>query len=252
MINIQNVSKYYGNKLAVNDLSITIAAGELFALLGPNGAGKTTTIKMMCGLLTPSSGTIQMGGYDIQKQGDQARQLISYVPDQPFLYEKLTGREFLRLIAELYGMEKNKIPERIQEMIELFRLSEFVDNLTEKYSHGMRQRTVFAAALVHEPKILIVDEPTVGLDPRSIKLLKDLLRNLAQDGTTICLSTHSLDIAQELADRIGIIDHGRLLTIGTLANLREQASSDGNLEDIFLKLTEEETEENSDKQEATI
>jgi ABC-2 type transport system ATP-binding protein len=239
MIEVKNVSKRYGDKLAVENLSLNIGAGELFAFLGPNGAGKTTTIKMICGLLFPTAGEVRVGGFDVVKDGDKARELLSYVPDQPYLYDKLTGREFLHFIAELYGMPPDTVQRRIGEMIELFHLHEFVDDLTERYSHGMRQRTVFAAALVHQPKVLIVDEPTVGLDPRSIRLLKDLLRNEAKRGTTVFLSTHSLDVAQELADRIGIVDHGRLITCGTLDMLRKQASLDGTLEEVFLKLTEE-------------
>lgn len=239
MIELRNVTKKFGNKLAVDDLSLRIEAGELFAFLGPNGAGKTTTIKMICGLLFPSTGEIHVGGYDIVKDGDRARALLSYVPDQPYLYEKLSGREFLLFIAQLYGLSRETSERRIEEMIELFGLRDFVDDLTERYSHGMRQRTVFAAALVHQPKILIVDEPTVGLDPRSIRMLKDLLRTEANQGTTIFLSTHSLDIAQELADRIGIVDHGRLISCGPLDTLRKQAALDGSLEEVFLKLTEE-------------
>ena len=239
MIELQNVSKRYGTKTAVHDLSLSVPAGELFAFLGPNGAGKTTTIKMLCGLLFPTTGEVRVGGFDLRTQGDQARQLISYVPDQPYLYEKLTGREFLQFIADLYGMPGDRAAARMEQVIELFRLHEFVDDLTEKYSHGMRQRTVFAAALIHEPKLLIVDEPTVGLDPKSIRLLKDLLRAEANRGTTVFLSTHALDIAQELADRIGIVEHGRLIGCGTLESLRKLASRDGSLEDVFLKLTEE-------------
>ena len=239
MIELVQVTKRYGTKLAVDNLSLTVPAGELFAFLGPNGAGKTTTIKMLCGLLFPTSGEVRVGGFDVQKQGDQARQLISYVPDQPFLYEKLTGREFLQFVADLYGMPPERSAKRMDEVIHLFGMHEFVDDLTERYSHGMRQRTVFAGALIHEPKLLIADEPTVGLDPKSIRLLKDLLRSEASRGTTVFLSTHSLDIAQELADRIGIVEHGRLIGCGTLATLRKQASLDGSLEDVFLKLTEE-------------
>src|SRR5262249_31941310 len=161
------------------------------------------TIKLMCGLLFPTSGTVKVGGYDLQTHGDQARQLLSYVPDQPYLYEKLTGREFLQFIADMYGMEAEYGRRRIEEMIDLFELHDFVDDLTERFSHGMRQRTVFASALLHQPRVLIVDEPTVGLDPRSVRLLKDLLRREADSGTTVFLSTHTLDIAQQLADRIG-------------------------------------------------
>jgi ABC-2 type transport system ATP-binding protein len=239
MIELRNVSKRYGTKPAVEDLSLEIAAGELFAFLGPNGAGKTTTIKMICGLLFPTAGTVRVGGFDVVAEGDKARELLSYVPDQPYLYEKLSGREFLWFIAELYGMPAADAERRIGEMIDLFNLAEFVDDLTERYSHGMRQRTVFAAALVHRPRVLVVDEPTVGLDPRSIRLLKDLLRTEANRGTTVFLSTHSLDVAQELADRIGIVDRGRLISCGTLDTLRKQAALDGSLEEVFLKLTEE-------------
>jgi ABC-2 type transport system ATP-binding protein len=239
MIELREVSKLYGPKVAVQNLSLHVPAGELFAFLGPNGAGKTTTIKMLCGLLFPTSGSVSVGGFDLKTHGDSARALISYVPDQPFLYEKLTGREFLQFTADLYAMPSSRAAEKIDEVIDLFHLEDFVDDLTERYSHGMRQRTVFAAALVHEPRLLIADEPTVGLDPKSIRELKTLLRRLAADGMTIFLSTHTLDIAQELADRIGIIDHGRLLGCGTMRDLQKQASSDGNLEELFLKITEE-------------
>lgn len=239
MIDLQNVSKTYGTKTALHHLDLRIDAGEMFAFLGPNGAGKTTTIKLMCGLLFPTTGTITIGGFDLQRDGDRARQLISYVPDQPYLYEKLTGREFLQFIADMYRMPRAHGQQRIDEMIDTFSLSDFVDELTERYSHGMKQRTVFAAALLHEPKVLIVDEPTVGLDPRSVRLLKDLLRQEARRGATVFLSTHSLDIAQELADRIGIVEHGRLICCGSLEALRKQAALDGSLEEVFLKLTEE-------------
>ncbi len=240
MIELEHVTKKYGNKVAVNDLSLAVGKGELFAFLGPNGAGKTTTIKMMCGLLFPTAGRVRVGGLDLQTRGREARQLISYVPDQPFLYEKLTGREVLHFIADMYAMPRDRAAQRTGRMIELFGLAGFVDDLTQNYSHGMRQRTVFAAALLHEPQVLIVDEPTVGLDPRSVRLLKDLLREEAERGVTVFLSTHSLDIAQELADRIGVVAQGRLIGCGTLDALRRQAALDGSLEEVFLKLTEEE------------
>lgn len=238
MIRLEHVTKRYGDFLAVNDLSLLVPPGELFACLGPNGAGKTTTIKMLCGLLRPTTGRVTVGGFDLSTHGDQARQLISYVPDQPFVYDKLTGREFLEFIAELYGMETTHARRRMGEVIELFHLREFVDDLTERYSHGMRQRLVFAAALLHEPKLLIADEPTVGLDPKSIRELKTLLRQLADAGTTIFLSTHTLDIAQELADRIGIMHHGELIGCGTLDELRSRAAHGGSLEDVFMRITE--------------
>jgi ABC-2 type transport system ATP-binding protein len=243
MIDIDNVSKTYGSKVALQNLTLQVDRGELFAFLGPNGAGKTTTIKLMCGLLFPSTGTIRISGFDLHKQGRQARQLISYVPDQPFLYEKLTGREILHFITEMYGMDKTLARQRIDEVIDTFELKEFVDDLTQHYSHGMRQRTVFASALVHDPQVLIVDEPTVGLDPRSIRLLKDLLRQEAKKGVTVFLSTHSLDIAQELADQIGVIHNGKLIGHGSLETLQKQTQMDGNLEEVFLKLTEEQSQE---------
>ncbi|OWK45288.1 ABC transporter ATP-binding protein [Fimbriiglobus ruber] len=239
MIEITNVTKRYGTKIAVQGLNLNVPAGELFAFLGPNGAGKTTTIKMLCGLLFPTEGTVKVGGYDVRAQGDDARRLISYVPDMPFLYEKLTGREFLQFTCDLYGMDKARAADQTARVIETFHLDDFVDDLTERYSHGMRQRTVFAAALVHEPRLLIADEPTVGLDPKSIRELKVLLRQQAESGVTVFLSTHTLDIAQELADRIGILDHGRLLGCGTMTDLRRQAAMNGSLEDLFLKITEE-------------
>ncbi|MGF1578210.1 MAG: ABC transporter ATP-binding protein [Gemmataceae bacterium] len=239
MIQLEQLTKQYGNKVALDHLNLHVGKGELFAFLGPNGAGKTTTIKLMCGLLFPTSGRVQIGEYDLAKDGQKARQLISYVPDQPYLYEKLTGREVMEFVGEMYGMSRPRLVSRIQEMIDLFNLQGFVDDLTERYSHGMRQRTVFAAALLHEPDLLIVDEPTVGLDPRSIRLLKDLLRKEADRGGTVFLSTHSLDIAQELADRIGVISQGKLIGCGTLQTLRDQAEMDGSLEEVFLKLTAE-------------
>jgi len=243
MIDVRNVTKRYGDKVAVTDLNLSVPAGELFAFLGPNGAGKTTTIKMLCGLLFPTSGTVSVGGFDLKTRGDDARRVIAYVPDLPFLYEKLTGREFLQFTADLYGLDRAKAAERIAQVIDWFHLDEFVDDLTERYSHGMKQRTVFAAALVHEPKLLIADEPTVGLDPKSIRELKVLLRKLAASGMTVFLSTHTLDIAQELADRIGIIDRGKLLACGTMADLRTQAARDGNLEDLFMTITQEQAVE---------
>jgi ABC-2 type transport system ATP-binding protein len=225
--------------VAVDDLSLEVATGELFAFLGPNGAGKTTTIKLLCGLLFPTAGTVRVGGFDVQRDGDRARQLLSYVPDQPFLYEKLTGREFLQFIADMYGMPPQHSRQRLEEMIRLFGLSEFVDDLTESYSHGMRQRTVFAAALLHEPRVLIVDEPTVGLDPASVRLLKNLLRQQVDRGVTVFMSTHSLDVVEQLADRVGVMFRGRLIACGTIDRLRQLADVDGSLEEVFLTLVEE-------------
>lgn len=242
-IEILDVSKQYGDKLAVDHMNLIIKRGELFAFLGPNGAGKTTTIKMLCGLLFPSSGSIKICGHDLKTQGDQARRLISYVPDLPFLYEKLTGREFLEFIGDVYGMQRDLIAQKIVEVNKLFGLEEFIDDLTERYSHGMRQRMVFASALLHEPEVLVVDEPTVGLDPKSVRKLKDVLRNQADQGKAIFLSSHSLDIVEEVADRIGIIFQGKLVACGSLESLREQSETGGSLEEVFLKMTHEKLEQ---------
>lgn len=241
MIEILGVSKVYGGRPAVDDMTLVVPRGELFAFLGPNGAGKTTTIKMLCGLLRPTKGSIRVGGFDLIREGRKARATMSYVPDLPYLYDKLTGREFLQFVADMHGMEKDRASDRIAHVSRLFRLDSFLDNLTERYSHGMRQRTVFASALLHEPGLLIVDEPTVGLDPRSVRQLKDILREQADNGTTVFLSSHSLDVVEELADRIGIINKGKLIGLGRVADLKTQASLQGSLEEVFLRLTEEES-----------
>jgi ABC-2 type transport system ATP-binding protein len=242
MIEIHRVTKKYGRKTAVDELDLHIPRGELFAFLGPNGAGKTTTIKMMVGLLRPTRGTVRIGDFDVVRQSGQANLHSGYVPDQPYLYEKLSGREFLWFVAELYGMPKATAARRIDEQIDAFRLSEFVDDLAESYSHGMKQRLVFASSLVHDPSVLIVDEPMVGLDPRSMRLVKDLLRERVADGMTVFMSTHTLAIAEEIADRIGVISNGKLLYLGTVLQLREKLSSDDSLEQLFLTLTQEETQ----------
>jgi ABC-2 type transport system ATP-binding protein len=235
MIELCGVTKTFGPKVAVDGLDLSIRLGELFAFLGPNGAGKTTTIKMVCGLLAPTSGAVRVGGHPASRQ--EARQLLGYVPDQPYLYEKLTGREFLRFVVEMYGLDPKDANRRIAELIETFEMSDYVDELCENYSQGMKQRIVFASALVHEPKVLIVDEPLVGLDPRSARIVKDLFIAQARSGVAVLMSTHLLSIAEELADTIGIIDHGRMLTQGTLGELRDRVKIDGPLEDLFLTLT---------------
>ena len=235
MIELRGVSKSYGAKRAVDHLDLDVKAGELFAFLGPNGAGKTTTIKMICGLLAPSSGTVTVGGLPATSQ--DARRLMAYVPDQPYLYEKLTGREFLRFVSDMYGLEGVAAKRKINELIDVFEMGDYIDELSENYSHGMKQRVVFASALVHEPKVLIVDEPLVGLDPRSARIVKDLFLAQARSGVAVLMSTHLLSIAEELADTIGIIDHGRMLTRGSLAEIRDQAQMVGPLEHLFLALT---------------
>ncbi len=235
MIELLQVTKKFGAKYAVSGLDLEVRAGELFAFLGPNGAGKTTTIKMVCGLLIPSTGTVRVGGYPASSA--EARQLVAYVPDQPFLYEKLTGREFLRFVVEMYGLDRRLATRKIDELIDTFEMDDYVDELCENYSHGMKQRVVFASALVHDPKVLIVDEPLVGLDPRSARIVKDLFVDQARSGVAVLMSTHLLTIAEELADTIGIIDHGRMLAKGTLSELRADQPSHEPLEDLYLRLT---------------
>jgi ABC-2 type transport system ATP-binding protein len=235
MIELRGVTKTFGTKRAVDGLDLRVRAGELFAFLGPNGAGKTTTIKMVCGLLVPTAGRVLVGGHPATSQ--EARQLLAYVPDQPYLYEKLTGREFLKFVVEMYGLDTRIAARRIGELIETFEMAEYIDELTESYSHGMKQRVVFAAALVHDPRVLIVDEPLVGLDPRSARIVKDLFVAQARAGVAVMMSTHLLSIAEELADTIGILDRGRMVTCGPLEAIREQAQIHGPLEHLFLKLT---------------
>jgi ABC-2 type transport system ATP-binding protein len=237
MIEFEGVSRNYGAKVAVSDLNLQIARGELFALLGHNGAGKTTAIKMLVGLLQPASGHVRVGGHDLVDQTRDATRLIGYVPDQPFLYDKLSGRELLQFVAEMYGLDPDQAAAQTDREIERFGLASFVDDLTESYSHGMKQRTVFAAALLHTPQALVVDEPLVGLDPQSIRLVKDLLRAEVDRGLCVLMSTHTLTVAEEIADRIGIMCQSRLIFVGTVDELREQyRTSDRSLEAIYLQL----------------
>lgn len=237
MIQIEHVFKKFGDKEVIHDLSLHVPKGELFAYLGPNGAGKTTTIKMLTGLLKPTTGRISIKGHNIESEPLRAKRVISYVPDLPYLYEKLTAEEFLRFIGNLYGANGKVLEERIGHFLTMFDLEEFSSFLIEDLSHGMRQRLVFGAALLHDPEVMIIDEPMVGLDPRSARLVKDVLRERADNGTTVFMSTHSLSVAEELADRIGILNHGRLVTVGTFHELKETSGRVGRLEDIFLQLT---------------
>lgn len=236
MIRFDGVTRRFGPKTAVDGLDLTVRAGELFAFLGPNGAGKTTSIKMLCGLLKPTSGTITLGGYAAGSA--EARAMLAYVPDQPFLYDKLTGREFLSFVTRMYGMDANRAAERTKELVRMFEIESFLDELCEGYSQGMKQRLVFASALVHEPKVLVVDEPFVGLDPRSARIVKRMFVEQARSGVAVLMSIHLLSIAEDLADRIGIIHKGRLIADGKLAQLRETLSHTGSLEDLFLQLTD--------------
>ncbi|MBX3424776.1 MAG: ABC transporter ATP-binding protein [Pirellulales bacterium] len=239
MLQFDHVSRSYGARLAVDDLTLDLGRGELFALLGHNGAGKTTTIKMLVGLLRPSRGRIAVGGYDAAAHPREVSRLVGYVPDQPFLYDKLSGREFLRFVADMYGLSSASAAAAVKREIERFDLAEFADRLTESYSHGMRQRTVFAAALIHEPEVLVVDEPMVGLDPQSIKLVKDLLQSYAGEGRTVLMSTHTLDVAEQIADRVGVMKNGKLVFDGNVAQLREVVQgTSGSLESMYLALME--------------
>jgi ABC-2 type transport system ATP-binding protein len=238
MIEFTNVRRTYGAKLAVADLTLTVRAGEVFGFLGPNGAGKTTTIKMLVGLLRPSAGTIRLADYNVVEQPRHANRLLGYVPDEPYLYDKLSGREFLQFVSDMHGLSRAESKLRIEREIRSFELEDFVDELAENYSHGMKQRLAFAAALLHEPAALVVDEPMVGLDPRSMRLVKDLLRRKSREGMTVFMSTHSLWVAEEISDRIGIVDQGRLRFLGTLAELRSQlAQEHRSLEDLYLEIT---------------
>ncbi len=238
MIELQSISKSYGQKKAVESLTLNVGKGEFFGFLGPNGAGKTTTIKIMTGLLRPDSGTARICGIDVARDPRGAKMRTGYIPDAPYLYEKLTGREYIEFTGGLFGMPKEKIQARIEWLFELFGMDGWADRRCEEYSHGMRQKVVFSAAFVHDPEVLIIDEPMVGLDPQSMRLIKDMLTLLARQGTTILVSTHLLSVAEELCDRIGIINNGRLVASGTLAQLRKAAAAEGeNLEGLFLHLT---------------
>jgi ABC-2 type transport system ATP-binding protein len=243
-IETQTLSKHFGDKTAVDQVTFEVFGGEIFGFLGPNGAGKTTTIKMMAGLLQPSSGTVMVGGYDVQKQPIQAKAASGYVPDEPNLYAKLTGRELLRFVGDLYGLDRPQVERRIAELLRLFDLEQAGDDTIDSYSHGMQQKTALAAALVHDPKVLVLDEPTVGLDPKSARLIKDILRQMAERGAAVFLSTHILEIAERMCDRIGIINQGRLIAVGSMDELRAlgkgkagEGQVEESLEDIFLGLT---------------
>ncbi|MGA9398542.1 MAG: ABC transporter ATP-binding protein [Anaerolineaceae bacterium] len=237
LIELQDLSKNFGTKTAVGKVTLSVFGGEVFGFLGPNGAGKTTTIKMIVGLLQPTSGTVKVAGYDIQKQPLQAKSSTGYVPDTPDLYAKLSARELLRFVGDLYSMTPQQIDHRIEELLQLFSLVEAGDNTIDSYSHGMQQKTSLATALLHDPKVLVLDEPTVGLDPKSARLIKDVLRQFADRGSVVFVSTHILEIAERMCDRIGIINKGQLIAVGTLDELRAMGRGQTNLEDIFLSLT---------------
>jgi len=241
MLEIKNVTRRFADFVAVDDLTLSVPAGSIFGFLGPNGAGKTTTMKMVCGLLRPSSGVIRVGGKNVSDEPLAVKAQIGYVPDRPHLYERLTAVEYMYFIAGLYSIEQDEGRRRTLELLDLFGLERVRDHLIESFSHGMKQRLVMASVLLHKPKLLVVDEPMVGLDPQGARLLKDILREQSKDhGLTVLLSTHTLDVADEVCDQVAVINHGHLIAQGTAAELRTQTASEGKrLEEVFLQLTSE-------------
>jgi len=238
VLRIANISKSFGGTVAVSELSLELAPGKLFGFIGPNGAGKTTTIKMIAGLLHPDTGEVFVAGHNVVTHPQQAKQSIGYIPDNPYIYDRLTGREFLELVGSLYDMEKDCITERIERLLNIFGIDSWGDDLAAEYSHGMRQKIIMASAIMHDPKLVVIDEPMVGLDPQSQRLVKGILQKLTERGTTVFMSTHTLSVAEELCNRIGIIHHGKLMKIGTLDELRSEAQMEGHsLEELFIKLT---------------
>jgi ABC-2 type transport system ATP-binding protein len=238
MIRLEQLTKQYGSFTAVDRIDLHVPRGELFGFLGPNGAGKTTTLRMIAGILRPTEGRIWLGGDDLLARPMVAKARLGFIPDRPFVYEKLTGGEFLHFVAGLYGQDGAAVDKRIAELLELFELTPWRDELIEAYSHGMRQKLIISSALVHRPELIVVDEPMVGLDPKSARLLKDIFRRFVQRGGTILMSTHTLEVAEAMCDRIAIIQQGRIVARGTMPELRQQtAAGDLSLEDLFLRLT---------------
>ncbi len=242
MIEFQQISKSFGSLTAVDSISFKVESGELFSFLGPNGAGKTTTIKMIVGLMTPDSGSILINGVNIVKKPQIAKKMIGYVPDAPFLYEKLTGEEFLNVIGNLYEMTLKEIASGITSYRQQLDMDEWISDRIEGYSQGMKQRLAFAAAFIHEPKVLILDEPMVGLDPKTARKIKNMLKEKSRNGVTVFLSTHNLNVAEELSDRIAIIHRGKILGIGSVESFQASTKYEGNLEDLFLDIVEREEE----------
>jgi ABC-2 type transport system ATP-binding protein len=238
VIHFEGVTKRFGALTAVQDLTLKVPSGELFGFLGPNGAGKTTTIRMATGMLRPTAGTIHVAGYDVYKQGEAARALLGYVPDQPYIYEKLTGREFLFFVADLYRVERTTASRRADELLHIMDLTEYADQLVESYSHGMRQKLVIASVLIHEPQVLFLDEPTTALDPHSARLVKEILRALCDRGATVFMTTHVMEIAERMCDRVAITNRGHVVAIGTMNELRRMGGQES-LESIFLSLTDD-------------
>ncbi len=240
MIELTSLTKRYGTFTAVDSLDLVVPKGELFGFLGPNGAGKTTTLRMIAGILRPSSGTVRIAGIDVNEKPMIAKAMLGYIPDRPFIYDKLTGSEFLRFVAGIYSLQGKDIEHRGRELLTLFDLDEWRDELVESYSHGMRQKLIISSAFIHKPDVIVVDEPMVGLDPKASRILKDLFSEYTRRGHTIMMSTHTLEVAEAMCDRIGIIQGGKIRALGTMDELRaDSASGADGLEQIFLKLTGE-------------
>ena len=240
MIELTQLSKKYGSFTAVDRIDLFVPKGELFGFLGPNGAGKTTTLRMIAGILRPTAGTVRIAGLDLAERPIEAKSRLGFIPDRPFIYEKLTGMEFLRFVAGLFKQDGPEVEHRGRELLALFDLEDWRDEVVESYSHGMRQKLIISSAFVHRPDVIVVDEPMVGLDPKATKTLKDLFREYTRRGHTIMMSTHTLEVAQTLCDRIGIIQQGTIRACGTMDDLREHAvRDDEGLEEIFLRLTGE-------------
>jgi ABC-2 type transport system ATP-binding protein len=239
VIVIEHLSKRFGKFEAVDDLSLHVARGEVYGFLGPNGAGKTTTMKLMVGLMRPTRGRVVIGGIDVLTDPIRARQIIGFIPDRPYLYEKLTAREFLAFMAGVYGQGGREQAGRAEELLNLFELQQWAGELIETYSHGMKQRLTMAASLLHRPEVLVVDEPMVGLDPRGAVLVKSIIRRFCAGGAgTVFLSTHSMEVAEELCDRVAILHHGKIVAEGTMAELRSRVGEQGDhLQELFLRLT---------------
>lgn len=240
MIELTSLTKRYGSFTAVDAIDLQVPKGELFGFLGPNGAGKTTTLRMIAGILRPTAGTVRIADVDVTENPMAAKSILGYIPDRPYIYEKLTGSEFLRFVAGLYSQNGKEIEHRGRELLTLFDLDEWRDELVESYSHGMRQKLIISSAFIHKPDVIVVDEPMVGLDPKAARILKDLFREYTRRGHTIMMSTHTLEVAETMCDRIGIIQSGKIRALGTMTDLRAQSETGREgLEDIFLKLTGE-------------
>lgn len=239
MIELKNLTKKFGSLAAVNRINLSVSEGEIFGFIGPNGAGKTTTLRMMSGILSPTEGSVTIDGIDMARQPEKAKQRMGYIPDRPFVYEKLTGMEFLRFTADLFGVEDGLFKGQSESLLKRFSLYDWRDDLIESYSHGMKQRLIISSALLHEPKVLIIDEPMVGLDPAGVRMMKKLFRDLAEKGTTLFMSTHTLGVAEDICERIGVIHKGILISMGTVEELKNSARvEEGDLEKVFLILTE--------------